>query len=609
MHVTKRKIYFWICGGIAAIILVSLGIWTYLYLNKPFKITYSLDNLKINSPIAVGFNQPIQDHVNYNISPSLEGSWKIERNPLGITALKFQPAKTLVPGTNYKLTLGHVVPLMATKPAIDDQTIPVAVEKPAAIASMTPGTNGTNVPVNTSVTVKLASPNSGMRELQLVSDAPLTSPAPTSNDDTTFTWKFAQPLQQGHAYKISLNDLKQSDKTKQVLLDTSFTTVPEPHITTATNREHFYPGDKITIAFDQDMKPTDTDFKFNFNGSGRWSDARTYEFTPSGLAAGGSYTYSVLKGSTSTGGGVIEADHPFTITPPGAVFVSGLSPSGGNVAVGSSINVTFDQPVDHTSAQAAFSISPATTGTFSWSGNTMIFKPSGLGYQTGYTVAVKPGVKGTYGLPGTKAFSGGFTTTYQVIKLGVPAYHQVYSLSCEAAALRMILAYRGINVTDYDILMRMNYNPRPRDTGSNSWDNPYQMFVGDVNGQQGTTGWGTYGPVVSSAAQSFGRSASYVNGISANQIAQAIHSNNPVVVWGFSGSTFKPDSWNTSSGVVQVARNEHTRTVYGVAGSPANPIGFYLHDPYFGDIYWTTAQLQWNMSLAGTSASQGVIVY
>jgi uncharacterized protein YvpB len=125
----------------------------------------------------------------------------------------------------------------------------------------------------------------------------------------------------------------------------------------------------------------------------------------------------------------------------------------------------------------------------------------------------------------------------------------------------------------------------------------------------GTTGWGAYGPPIAAAAQSFGQNASYVGGISVNQIAQAIYDNNPVVLWGIVGSSARSDSWNTSSGIVEAPRNTHVRTVYGVAGSADNPVGFYVHDPLYGDLYWTTSQLQLNMSFGNSLPSQGVIVY
>ena len=142
----------------------------------------------------------------------------------------------------------------------------------------------------------------------------------------------------------------------------------------------------------------------------------------------------------------------FNVSPPKNVYVVSSSPKGNNVAIGSAISFTFDQPVDHNSAQDLFSLSPKINGSFSWSGNTMTYHPADLDFQTAYSANIAPGVKSVYGLPSIRNFTNSFSTTYRVIKLGVPYFRQAYALSCEEASLRMALAYRGINVSDLAIL-------------------------------------------------------------------------------------------------------------------------------------------------------------
>ena len=138
------------------------------------------------------------------------------------------------------------------------------------------------------------------------------------------------------------------------------------------------------------------------------------------------------------------------------------------------------------------------------------------------------------------------------------------------------------------------------------------MFVGDKDGKEGVTGWGAYGQPIAIAAHVLGGSAAFVAGITPQRISAAIHDNDPVVVWGVvSGQSPRIDSWNTDDGdgLVTVADNAHVRTVYGVVGSASNPLGFYLHDPLIGDVYWTTAQLQANMTANGQLPTQGVVVF
>jgi uncharacterized protein YvpB len=595
---------------IAAMSVLSLAGGTIWYQHEPVQLRYSLSNVSVDAPLTVAFNVEVNPRINYNISPALPGRWEKVRGLLGVKELRFIPNRPLVPGSHHSIIIGGVSRVGSNTAVISQQEIPVSVESPAQIDSLTPAADATNVPINSQVVLKLKTANHDLRQFELTGDAGITfQPAEASSDKLTYTWKLKQPLAQGTTYHLSLRDLKQADPAKQLLLQQSFTAVPEPHVTGATDKDHFYPGDVITVSFDQAMKQTDTIFRWGFSGSGKWTSPTSYEYTPVTLPPGGSYSYSVVKGATSINGGTTESDHAYTIKPPGAAYVTGVTPGGTNNGLNAAVGVSFDQPVDHATAEAAFSIAPKVDGTFSWNGNTMRFTPKGYDYQTTYTVTEGAGVKATYGLPSTSVGVGRFTTVLQTIKLGVPLYHQQYTLSCEESALRMALAYRNINVNDFDVLNQVGYNPRPRDTGANSWDNPYEMFVGDINGVQGVTGWGVYSPRIAVAAHSLGRNAQAITGISASQISEAIHNGNPVVLWGYNGSVPKMDSWNTSSGVVSAPRNEHARTVIGVVGNVAAPSGFYLNDPVNGQIFWSTAQLNANMSYSGQQNSQAVIVY
>lgn len=102
----------------------------------------------------------------------------------------------------------------------------------------------------------------------------------------------------------------------------------------------------------------------------------------------------------------------------GAVKVSGVSPGNGakGVSPNESVKITFDQEVDHASAQSAFSISPDASGSFKWSGNTMIFDPKSLRLNTTYTITIASGIKSVYGLASTEARTYSFTTADRIVK-------------------------------------------------------------------------------------------------------------------------------------------------------------------------------------------------
>jgi hypothetical protein len=81
----------------------------------------------------------------------------------------------------------------------------------------------------------------------------------------------------------------------------------------------------------------------------------------------------------------IDATSPTTI---------GHSPVGSNVLVDSTISITFNEAMNESSSENAFSILPIVEGTLAWNVNTMIFTPStSLDYSTQYTVILGTGAK------------------------------------------------------------------------------------------------------------------------------------------------------------------------------------------------------------------------
>ncbi|MDQ6746617.1 MAG: C39 family peptidase, partial [Candidatus Dormibacteraeota bacterium] len=128
------------------------------------------------------------------------------------------------------------------------------------------------------------------------------------------------------------------------------------------------------------------------------------------------------------------------------------------------------------------------------------------------------------------------------VVLNVPYFAQVYSLSCEEAALQMALAYEGINRSQDDILNAIGVDRRaPEVDGSGRvvhWGNPYTNFVGDPNGyregaQYGArSGYGTYFPTIARAAAGFGGHVLQAGeGIKPQALYDALDAHHPSVVW------------------------------------------------------------------------------
>ncbi len=139
----------------------------------------------------------------------------------------------------------------------------------------------------------------------------------------------------------------------------------------------------LTIAENQPGLPQPLSFSPDVPGTGEWINTSIYQWTPSQPMAGGStYTVTVAGTLTDQTGGVMEQPYSwsFTTLPPQVVSVN---PSASGVRRDVTVEVQFNQPMDHQSAQAAFSLDAygqLVTGSFTWSDDdlTMTFKPSGL---------------------------------------------------------------------------------------------------------------------------------------------------------------------------------------------------------------------------------------
>lgn len=198
----------------------------------------------------------------------------------------------------------------------------------------------------------------------------------------------------------------------------------------------------------------------------------------------------------------------------------------------------------------------------------------------------------------------------EVFKLDVPYFKQEYSRSCEAASLRMVLAYYGIVANDMEILKNFGYAPRPKDKENNIWDDPHEMFVGDASKDNGE-GYGVYGEPVVKAAKFFERDALYTTTITPQYLAKNVRAGHPIILWGYISSAGTEIRWHSPKGreVIAIA-GEHARVVVGVYGPIKNPVGFYLHDPRSGMQYeyWSTEKLMTHIAAVPGVTNQAVVV-
>ncbi len=181
-------------------------------------------------------------------------------------------------------------------------------------------------------------------------------------------------------------------------------------------------------------------------------------------------------------------------------------------------------------------------------------------------------------------------------RLNVAFHRQEHSLSCEIAALKMALSAYGLDIPESELISRLPMGPMNGD--------PNEVFIGNIDGRMPSTGYGVYWSPIAKVGNAYLRSEIFQ--ASPTEVAQHINAGHPIVMWGYFGRGNRY-RWTTSSGKeISAVMGEHARTIVGFSGEIANPEGFIVIDPVYGEQYWSTADLFSNWSVFD---KMGVVVY
>jgi uncharacterized protein YvpB len=188
------------------------------------------------------------------------------------------------------------------------------------------------------------------------------------------------------------------------------------------------------------------------------------------------------------------------------------------------------------------------------------------------------------------ADNGIYTVMSQThIVSGVAFYYQNHPLSCEEAATSMALTHQGIYVSQDQILNEIGADLRGMYVDSQGrvrWGNPYETFVGNVNGSESNyTGFGTYYPPLVRVAKAHGAHLLAYGSMSAATIYARVIAGHPVVAFATWDWRWHPrrdylsydGQWVPWIGPVYAS---HVYTVVGV--SPSDVL---VNDPIRGQ-YW-----------------------
>lgn len=168
-------------------------------------------------------------------------------------------------------------------------------------------------------------------------------------------------------------------------------------------------------------------------------------------------------------------------------------------------------------------------------------------------------------------------TPFGGIRLDVPTTKQKRPLSCEAAALTSALNYFGVGITEEAIIDKMPFDKTIKN--NNIWGDPDFGFVGDIDGQSITTGYGIYWKPIARLSGKWKKAEWIING-SIKDITDQIKQKRPVLVWISALKDADIIFWKTPSGKkVRALQDQHVIVVNGYEGSADLPIGFHVMDP------------------------------
>lgn len=578
----------------------------------------------LSRKIEIVFDRPVSRALlTKTITPEVPGVWVFENSTYRTHLLRravFYPQESLAVDTEYTISLKNVVNVIRKSTPYDYQ-LKFTTQKAPQVKKVTPGNGQKDVGADTPILIYLSASDGQVSQFQFELSPRHPFEVSLDQTKTLYTLTPKSPLKQGTRYQLII---KKSDVRRNLTTDAIVETGPlsevyRGYFTTKipVGIDSVFPtGDSvtsrqsITIRFSKEMDEASIRRNFSIQppvtGSSLLIDHLIYVFTPKKYDFETEYTIRLAKETASLDGSFLAADLVTTFTTLGHVRVESSFPVPGAAGIRSDqpLAVTFDQEVDPASAESLFSISPSTAGIISWEGKTMIFTPAKSWQKdTLYTATIKAGVTSLDGLDSIIDNTIAFSTVQSVFKLPVPAYLQQHPLSCEVAALRMALAYRQIEKTEEELLVQVGYDPSPR--RGNLWGDPYEIFVGSIDGKQMSTGYGVYWPPIARVAALY-RPAREFSGLSLSEILTEVKQGNPVIIWTYSRSGI-PTFWFDGDGEkIFAASGEHTVVIVGFVGSVDNPSQIIVNDSLLGQLYWPVSEFTDKASLF---ANSGVVIY
>ncbi len=223
-------------------------------------------------------------------------------------------------------------------------------------------------------------------------------------DSRTLLFRPAEPLARDASYRVTV-DATARNAEGTMLADPvvfQFQTVGHlvvSEVQPAPDSEDVAPDTSVTVVFnrpvvpltaigDQEGLPTPLTFTPPVQGTGEWLNTSIYRFHPEGgFLPATVYTARVTAGLSDTSGSPLAEDYTWTFTTQRPLVLRWTPRTEEqHIAPDAVISITFNQPMDRASVEAAFRLKAAdqpVAGTFRWSGGetaiaeeTMTFIPA-----------------------------------------------------------------------------------------------------------------------------------------------------------------------------------------------------------------------------------------
>lgn len=510
--------------------------------------------------------------------------------PFG-TTLTIVPKTTLPPGESIMVYLANMEGPI-TKGYGGEQLLEMKVENPE-VSLVNPPDKSENVAATQKITFSLSAPILSKDEWTIKSD-PAHPFSLEQIDKKTLQANPDEPMRQGTMYKLTLSQspivTQRSDKTivkqleKRTKSEIQVSTVKAAFVSAFTPIGNAVnPDDPILLTFDQPMKQNTLEKFIRISPEVKlrhsWDDKNnTLTIKHDTFAKDTEYTLTLAKGVETQKGGTIDSDATFRFRTAGPLTLVDVNPADGdkNAQTNQSIILTFDQQIPD-SIKDHITISPDIPGSYIINDNVVELKlKNDLPYNTTYTIRIAADAPSRYGLPSKAEKAISFTTKPDQIALDVPMYRQQTNFTCNIAAARMLLSYRGISVTEQNLIDKIGIG------GKRGSGNPHKGYVDD---------FGTFWEAVIKGVTQY-RGARLITSGTITDLTDELKKGNPVMTWGQNGWSDPHDiSWRATDGTfIKAVNGMHSMVVRGYIGSSQNPTKMLINDPWRGQYELETSE-------------------